>query len=203
MNELVVGGIDFDGDLPGDWTVRQLVSVLETNVLQGDELVTGVQVDGREGFGEAANLRLDDAGRVVVEVQRATQVVEDAIARADAARAQVHEALDAAVAAFQVGREHEGWEAHQRGLGALLSFVDLTERLTGILAAGIGPGPHAAGRLQALAQELMPRLAMEEQATQQGDLLALCDAMDELNAWLGDTWAAVWAAPDAGMGAVA
>jgi hypothetical protein len=194
MNQLVVNGIDLAGELPGDWTVAELMKVLETEVLYADEVIVDVRIDGLP-FALAPEVegpRLAAIDAVTVSSRRVDDVVAAAIESANATARHFAGEVARSTAALRVGRDAEGWDAQRRAMGSLRLFLDLAERLATTLLAGLGPGPGLGELVRAIAGELDERLTRVDAATTADDTVELCDALDETAAWLTTTWSGIW-----------
>lgn len=197
MNQLVVNGIDFSGELPGEWTVSELVRVLETEVLYADEVVVDVTVDGAP-FAFAPDTpgpRLEAVDSVIVSSRKVGEVVTSAIRGAAETARRFADDVAVATAALRVGRDADGWAAHGQALTSLRLFLDLAERLGVTLSAGLGPGPEAGARVRGLAADLAGRLAAVQTAADADDTVELCDALEDVSEWLLAAWDALWAEP--------
>lgn len=199
MKQLTVNGIDFTGDLPGEWTIAELVRILEAEVLLEDEIVIDVSVDGAPyGFapGEAGP-RLQAIDRVTVEARRIEEIVAAAVDSADQAIRRFVEETDAVVKTMRLGDEQAGWAAQRHALGTLEVVVDLAERLGTTLCGGLGPGPAKGDEVRVFAVAIGERLIDIEAATTADDLVDLADGMEDLADWLPVAWGAIWATPSA------
>lgn len=203
MNHLVINGIDFSGELPGEWTVGELVRVLETEVLFGDEVIVQVTVDGAPfGSGpEEGGPSLDVVDRVTVESRKVDEVLLSAIGSAGSSLERFLEQTTDAAEDLRIGREQSGWHHHHSALVTLQLFVDLCDRLGTTMRGGLGPGPAKGAQLHGIAREIGERLGTVEVAAQGDDIVELCDGMEDLADWLRGEWDAVWcdaASDDAG-----
>jgi len=195
MNQLVVNGIDLAGELPGEWTVAELMQVLETEVLYSDEVIVDVRIDGVPFVlaPEVPGPRLAAVDAVTVSSRRVDDVVAAAIESATRTAAHFAAEVAEATAALRVGRDADGWDAQRRAMGSLRLFLDVAERLATTLLAGFGPGPGLGELVRAIATDLDSRLARVEAAGAADDTVELCDALDDAAEWLTTTWSGLWA----------
>ena len=193
MNRLILNGNVFHEPLPEDWTLWQLVDVLEARVIPPTEIVVGLWADGKEApvSPDHPGVILGDVETVEVQVRAACEVVTEALVEARVALRGARTALERAVDAYRVGDEPGGHSAYREGLAALTSFVDLSGRLAPAGMSGVAPGVPAGSILRALHLELSPLVREVEKAATAEDVVELCDALDAMDPWFSKAGSAL------------
>ncbi len=197
MKNLTVNGIAFDGELPATWSVEDLVHVVEREVLAEGEIVVSVRVDGREGAPRSFAGELSRHDTIELEAAHLSAVLANAVDSSRRSLDQFDAEMGAAVTAFQVGREPQGWASYQRSLHSLGLFVNVAEQLIAVLHSGFADGSRKAGEIESFSRGLGERLREMEDASAQEDVVTLCDCAEDLSAWTRSAWGAVW--PEGGQ----
>ena len=78
MKNLIVNGVDFQGELPEEWTIGQLVQIIEREVLDEGELVVTVHTDGEDFTGGDWSRTLAETERLEIVANHVSVVMSEA-----------------------------------------------------------------------------------------------------------------------------
>lgn len=192
MKKLTVNGVAFEGELPGEWTLPQLIRAIDNEVLAEGEVAVEIRVDGEEMMRNDDPRTLADVDVIEIVASHITEVVARAVETSKVSLARFGDELGKAVDSFQVGEEPRGWAAYQRSLATLGMFVGVAERIVNVMTDGFTDGEAKAQEIRDFSQTLGERLQEMESASADRDVITLCDCAEDLSAWSQDAWSAVW-----------